>query len=166
MKPRQLGLLAIAILGLPALRYALLWSGLPLVASYMTLSAAFIQGVIWSSMAVWFGASLRQGEVPLITRIATLTRGRLSPELITYTRRVTLVWCGFCLCMVLVPLLLLAAGAHNAWTFFVSFLTLPLLAAMAAAEYAYRRIRYRHLRHESPADMVRLVRQFRGLIRR
>ncbi len=102
-----------------------------------------------------FGASLRGGREPLVTTLARHVRGPLSAELATYTRRVTLAWSLFFAAQIAVSLALLLCAPLALWSFFVNVLNLPLLAAMFAAEYAYRRLRFRDLPRERLSDVVR-----------
>ena len=162
---KQACLIVASFLLLPGLHYALAWKGLLQAASYMTASGAFMQAGAYLIVLTIFASSLLRGHTPLIARFACLTRGTLTPELVTYTRRVTIAWCLFCIFMIATPLLLLAFAPGATITVFITTLNLPLLAAMAGGEYVYRLIRYRHLSHETPAEMVRLMRRFRGLIR-
>ncbi len=153
-----------AVMALPVLHYGLGYAGWYRLASLLTASAGIGQAAIYIFLLVAFASSLLPGHMPVVTRIARFVRGDLSPELTLYTRRVTIAWCGFFACDLACSLLLLLLAPH-AWVYFVTALNLPLLALMAVAEYSYRLVRYRHIRHESPADMVRLMKQFRGFLR-
>ena len=60
-------------------------------------------GVLWRAisflmlgwLAVFFGRTLRPGQVPLIERIARVSDPAMTLPLCRYTRRLTAVWCGY-----------------------------------------------------------------------
>jgi uncharacterized membrane protein len=90
-------------------------------------------------LAVIFGRSLRAGETPLCTRFADRLHGPLTPVEMRYTRRVTLAWTLLFAAITLTTLVLYAAAPLAVWSLFVNFVTVPLIAAMFAAELAVRR---------------------------
>lgn len=49
--------------------------------------------LVW--LAVFFGRTLRRGSLPLIERIARRSTPDLSPAIVRYTRRLTLLWCAY-----------------------------------------------------------------------
>ena len=63
----------------------------------------FHDGVLWRLtsflmlgwLAVFFGRTLRPGQVPLIERIARVSEPAMTLPLRRYTRRLTAVWCGY-----------------------------------------------------------------------
>lgn len=60
-------------------------------------------GVLWRGLsflmlgwlAVFFGRTLRSGQVPLIEQIARVSDPAMTSPLRRYTRRLTAVWCGY-----------------------------------------------------------------------
>ena len=46
-------------------------------------------------LAVFFGRTLRNGQTPLIERIARVSDPALSPALCRYTRKLTAAWCAY-----------------------------------------------------------------------
>lgn len=52
-------------------------------------------GLILAWLAVFFGRTLRAGQVPLIERIARVGDPALEPQLCRYTRRLTMLWCAY-----------------------------------------------------------------------
>ena len=58
--------------------------------------------LVW--LAVFFGRTLRAGQVPLIERIARVREPALAPPLCRYTRRLTALWCGYFLFAALLSL--------------------------------------------------------------
>jgi len=90
-------------------------------------------------LAAVFGRSLRTGHTPLCTRLADQLHGPLTPAELRYTRRVTLAWTLLFVAITLTTLGLYLAAPLAAWSFFVNFVTVPLIAAMFVAELAVRR---------------------------
>lgn len=103
-----------------------------------------------------FGHTLFGGRVPLITGFARRVHGTLPPEMETYTRRITLAWSIFFMAQIALSAVLFAFATLEAWSLFVNVLSLPLVAVMFVAEYAYRVARYRNFAHASLADGLRL----------
>jgi uncharacterized membrane protein len=76
---------------------------------------SFHDGVLWRAtsclmlgwLAVFFGRTLRAGQVPLIERIARVSDPAMTLPLRRYTRRLTAVWCGY---FVIAALLSVAIG--------------------------------------------------------
>jgi uncharacterized membrane protein len=89
-------------------------------------------------LAVGFGGSLRAGRVALCTRLADKLHGPLSAAEIRYTRQVTLAWTVFFAALGVITVALYWEAPLAVWSAFVSFMTLPLMAAMFAAEYLVR----------------------------
>ena len=89
-----------------------------------------------------FGCTLLRGREPLISQIASQINGELKPEIVVYTRQVTIVWCIFFALQVLISLSLYVFAPIAAWSFFVNVLNLPLLMLMFIVEYAYRTARF------------------------
>lgn len=101
-----------------------------------------------------FGRTLLPGRQALITLLATRARGDLPPELLGYTRRVTLAWTLFFALIAILSLLLFMFAPLAVWSLFANVLTMPLVALMFVAEYAVRRVSHRHLPHVSIARSV------------
>ncbi len=119
-----------------------LWYGLPHTAIYLSL--------LW-----FFGQTLRRGKEPLVTRLARRVHGTLPPELVEYTRRVTIAWCVFFATQMVISMLLFNLASINSWSLFINVLNLPLLALMFSGEYVYRGIRHREFPHASFLDGIR-----------
>lgn len=109
-------------------------------------------------MLVWWGGSLRAGETPFVTRIATLVRGGdLSPEYAAYTRRVTQLWVGVFAVLAALALGLAAWASPETWSLFTNFLNNLFVGLVFVCEYLYRRVRFRHLPHPDFITFVREV---------
>jgi uncharacterized membrane protein len=90
-------------------------------------------------LAAVFGRSLRAGQTPLCTRFADQLHGPLTPAEMRYTRQVTLAWTLLFVAITLTTLGLYVAAPLAAWSLFVNFVTVPLIAAMFVAEITVRR---------------------------
>ena len=56
--------------------------------------------LIPAALFMLFARSLRAGETPLVTKVATAMRGEpLPPDLLIYTRQVTQLWCVVCIAL-------------------------------------------------------------------
>ena len=85
-----------------------------------------------------FGATLRTGQTPLVSRLAALVHGQLSPALARYTRQVTWAWTMYFSASVVASLLLFWLAPVAVWSVFANLLGLPLLILMFVAEYGVR----------------------------
>ena len=107
-------------------------------------------------LAAVFGATLLRGRQPLVTRLAEIVhRTRLAPEVLRYTRQVTLAWTLFFLATALVSSALFCCASMGAWSVFANFLSFPLILLMFALEYAVRLRKLPDLEKHSIMDGVR-----------
>ena len=111
--------------------------------------------LIYGSLLLLFGRSLRPGNAPLATAMAARLRGTLTPAIMAYTRNVTKAWCVFFIAQVALSGALLLLAPRSVWSLFVNVLDGPSVLAMFAGEYALRRWRFRDERHISPFETVR-----------
>jgi uncharacterized membrane protein len=93
---------------------------------------------IYASLLLTFGLTLRPGHEPLITAMARKLHGDIAPELVRYTRRVTIAWCGFFAAQLAASVTLFCFAPLVVWSAFVNIFDLPLVAAMFFAEYLCR----------------------------
>ena len=158
-------LVLIAVPLLPGLRAGRwqTWLGLLAVALALYGCAAagwtrylmYVPPVLIPGVMLWvFLRTLRPGEVPLVTRLATRIRGSLPDELQAYTRHVTQFWVGLLAILMLGSVLLAAFATPEIWSLMTNFVQYLILGAAFALEYAYRRWRFGHLEHESFARFV------------
>jgi uncharacterized membrane protein len=106
-------------------------------------------------LAAAFGLSLRPAREPLVTRFARLVGETLDAPALAYTRRVTLAWAAFGAAMAAASTLLFFLAPLAAWSVFVNLLTLPLVCAMFAAEFAVRLRTHPALCHGGVLSAVR-----------
>jgi uncharacterized membrane protein len=90
------------------------------------------------ALAIVFGRTLAAGREPLITTFARLVHGELPPEVVRYTRRVTLAWTIFFGAMFALSCALYLSGERAAWSVFANFATPAGVGSMFAVEYFVR----------------------------
>ena len=99
----------------------------------------FVQHVaINLALAAVFGRTLFGGRVPLVTHFARMVHGELPPEVLRYTRQVTVAWTVLFLGILAASCVLYLGGWLAAWSFLANFLNPALLAAMFVLEYLVR----------------------------
>jgi uncharacterized membrane protein len=109
-----------------------------------------------------FGRTLAVGREPMIARFARLERGaELPPDLARHARILTALWTAFFALMAAISGGLAAWGSTFAWSLFTNVINYLLVALFFVAEYAYRRLRFRHYRHLSPWEIARRLHQYR-----
>lgn len=107
-----------------------------------------------------FGRTLIAGRQPLCLRFArALHAAPLTPQHEIYARRVTVAWTLFFAAMASASTLLFFLAPLATWSVFANLLTLPLIAAMFAAEYC---VRLWLLPDEPPAHILGALRAFRN----
>ena len=100
-------------------------------------------------LAAVFGATLEKRRQPLCTRFAEAFHGPLAPEVVRYTRQVTLAWMLFFLSVSLVSAMLFFFSSIEVWSVFANFLTFPLVMLMFAVEYGVRLRKLPHMERHS-----------------
>jgi uncharacterized membrane protein len=150
-----------------ALRYRVgLWAGLLAAGAALTavpgLPAHLVvltvtggsHAIAYSALLIWFGMSLRAGREPVVTGFARRLRQTMPDSVIRYTRNVTIAWCGFFACQLIVSAALLLLAPQAAWSAFVTLLNLPLVVLMTLAEFACRQVLFRH---EDPTGLAKTL---------
>jgi uncharacterized membrane protein len=146
-KPLWSVILLAAVAAIYVLEHQERWG---LAAAYGIPHAAVYAILLWQ-----FGRTLRQGNEPLVTRLARHVHGTLPPAMAAYTRRVTIAWCVFFAAQLAVSLLLFGFASLNHWSLFINVLNFPLLASMFIGEYVYRKIRHGDFLRASFLDGIR-----------
>jgi uncharacterized membrane protein len=155
----------IAVPLLPVLRQGriLAWLSLLAVAVCLWLAARggwarylmYLPPVLIPLSVLWlFARSLRTGQIPVVTRVATQIRGPLPDELSHYTRQVTQLWVGLLILMALSAVLLALFAPVELWSLLTNIVFYILMGVVFVGEYGYRRWRFRHLPHESFATLI------------
>ena len=106
-------------------------------------------------LAVLFVSTLRAGRQPLITTLAERVHRVFTPDMVAYTRKVTLAWTLYFIAMAVLSLLLYAFAPFGAWALFANLLTPLAIAAMFGAEYLLRYHLHPEFERTSVADAVR-----------
>ncbi len=115
----------------------LLWS---LVKQHTGLVFWLLDIGLMLALLVTFARSLVSGRKPLCVHFAEIINGgALSPEHENYARKVTVAWVVFFALIIVISTLLFFLAALAIWSFFVNFLTLPLVGLMFAGEFLLRR---------------------------
>lgn len=119
--------------------------------------ALFLPPVVVSGMVLSvFAATLRPGQEPLVTRMAAISRGgTLPPEMAPYTRNVTWAWVLLMASQVLASIVLALFAPLWVWSAYTNFIAYGLLALAFVVEYVVRRLRFRHLPHQSFMEYLR-----------
>jgi uncharacterized membrane protein len=140
----------IALLVSAALLYWLVVVGGGLYALYVP------PAVIPAALFIVFARSLRPGEQPWISRIATVMRGApLPPPLVVYTRQITILWCGIFVAMFASAVGLAIWASPEVWSLMTNFVHYLVLGAVFVLEFAYRRMRFRDLEPWGLFDYLR-----------
>jgi uncharacterized membrane protein len=153
--PQRLIVVAGAIVGLVIVT-ALAWRfGPRLIANAdFVLYLESLTFFIWLSLL--FACSLVPGREPLVTRIArSIRRADMSPEVIRYTRFVTIAWALFFVIAATTSSVLFFTQSRASWSLFVNLLTWPLVGAAFVIEYAIRVVVLRNVPHASLLSGVR-----------
>ena len=107
-------------------------------------------------LASVFGATLGRGRQALCSRFAeAVHRSSLEPEVVRYTRQLTLAWMLFFLAISLVSGVLFFFAGIAAWSVFANFISFPLILLMFVVEYQVRLYKLPNLERHSIMDGVR-----------
>ena len=120
-----------------------------------------IQHVCTNLALCWmFGHTLLGEREPLVTRFARiLRRGDMPPQVMSFTRSVTLAWMLFFAGIALVSTGFYLLASIEAWSMFSNLINSPLVGLMFAGEYAVRRYKLRGIRHSSILGSLHMFRQ-------
>lgn len=127
--------------------------GLAVVGAILTLASMGLREarlLMWYPVVVnvvmlaLFGGSLLS-RMPLIERLARWREGELSPAAVSYTRRVTQVWCGFFIINGTVAVWTCLHGNLHLWTLWNGMLSYLFMGLLFAVEWVVRqRVKRRH----------------------
>ncbi|WP_428423139.1 hypothetical protein [Methylibium sp.] len=90
------------------------------------------------ALFISFAASLRPGRLSLIGGVAQRVHGRLSPDMVVYTGKVTRMWAGYFLAMVLASLCVYALAPWSVWSLLANLVTPVLITTLFVGEYLLR----------------------------
>ena len=127
-------LLLLTVLGIGLLAW--LWDGLDNPVAWLY----FLQQFSINMVLAWvFGRTLLGGRCPLCTMFASTVHPSMTPELLRYTRGVTLAWSIFFAAVALVSAALFFLASIEAWSYFANILSWPLVGLMFVAENRVRK---------------------------
>lgn len=108
------------------------------------------------ALLITFGRTLLQDRKPLCVFFAEIINGGVLPaDHEIYARKVTIAWVMFFAMIIIVSTLLFFLAPLPVWSFFVNFLTLPLVALMLAGEFFARKRLLTNLPESNVMDAVR-----------
>ena len=115
-------------------------------------------------LAAAFGFTLRDGAMPLISRIAVHSFGLeiLTAPFAGYMRALTGVWALFFVAMAAASLVLALAAPFAWWSLFANVLSWPLVGVMFVGEWAFRRVFHPHLPAHTPLQIIASALAFPG----
>ena len=85
-----------------------------------------------------FGVSLWRGPT-VVERIARITEGKLSPAVVAYARKVTLVWCAFFIANGALALATALWASTDIWALYNGLLAYLLMGCLFGGEWLVRR---------------------------
>lgn len=112
---------------------------LPLLQRHTSLIYWLEHAATQSLLCIGFARTLAPGREPMISVFARMVHGPLVPQMVRYTRQVTVAWSVFFGAMALVSTVLFFGTPVAVWSTFANFFTAPLIALMFILEYAVRR---------------------------
>ena len=120
--------------------FAIAWATWPLIKTHTGLIFWMLDIGLMSALLMTFAQSLFFGRKPLCVHFAEIINGgALPPDHESYARKVTVAWAVFFAAMIITSTLLFFFSSLAIWSFFVNFLTLPLVAVMFVAEFMLRK---------------------------
>jgi uncharacterized membrane protein len=132
------------------------WLALPLIAQHTASIFWLLDVGLMFILLVTFGRTLQSGRKALCVQFAEIINGGALPVAhARYAYKVTIAWVIFFALIILVSSLLFFFAPLANWSFFVNFLTLPLVALMFIAEFMVRRQVLTDLPESNVLDAVR-----------
>jgi len=100
--------------------------------------------------ALFFGSLLRPPSI--VERIARITTPDLSEHAVGYTRKVTMVWCGFFVLNGSMALYTTLNTSLGFWAVYNSLISYSLIGALLGGEHIVRRVVKRRISAQASAD--------------
>lgn len=118
--------------------------------------------IINLALAGVFGATLRRRATPLVEQMMRFEYDGNPPPapLQAYARRLTWVWTGYFLGVVLASLLLAVVAPLEVWSLFTNILNYLFAVTLLFSQYLYRFLRYRQYGLFMPWDTLRRMARF------
>ena len=149
-EPRALVLFIIMIFGIRTLTLAKSpmnhWLWLPLLTilgvwiwiSNTEIGLKFYPVLVNLSLFVLFGLSILHPP-SIVEKFARLRGTEISPKIVSYTRKVTLVWCGFFLVNASIALITCLWATIHIWAIYNGLVSYCMIGAIFFIEYLVRR---------------------------
>lgn len=144
-------LIAVALLRLWFLRHSIDKQTLPLILTLILIlvlvhallsgdpqSLKFYPVAVNATLLIVFTSSLNSG-MPVVERLARLQDPELPEAAVTYTRRVTSIWCVFFLCNGLAALYTTLYCSFEQWAWYNGGIAYGLIALLFSGEWLVRR---------------------------
>lgn len=127
-------------LGLILLVLVCSWWALPFIEQHTSLIFWCQDIGLMLVLLITFARTLFAGHKPLCVSFAEIIYGgKLPADHERYAHKLTIAWVIFFGLMIVISTVLFFFAPLATWSFFVNFLTLPLVAAMFIAEFLVRR---------------------------
>lgn len=104
--------------------------------------------IISGAMLALFGGSLFSSQ-SLIERLARLQDPNLPPKAVSYTRKVTQVWCGFFVLNIAICTTLILTEHYYWWALYSGVISYALMGVLFVGEWLVRR-RVKRVRSDAP----------------
>lgn len=91
------------------------------------------------ALFVLFGASLRRGVTPVITRLAIMMKTSVSAAELAYTRSITIFWAAVFLFMGTMSAILAVYAGTELWSWFANVISYVIVVGVFLAEFMVRR---------------------------
>lgn len=117
---------------------------------YLLQHAGVQAGLGW-----WFGRTLRAGRQPLISGLAERVHRGLTPDMVVYTRGVTLLWTGFFLATAVVSVLLFVLAPLTVWSVFSNLVSPVASLMLFVGEHVWRYWRHPEFERATLMDAIR-----------
>ncbi len=149
-------LLAAAVIAVaPLFVYQAALNGYPFLTAFVYLPPLLVYGFL----LYLFASTLRSGQTPLISVLAKRFHGRLSPQSVLYTRRITQAWAAL-FSLILLELILFALFLPvSIWTLYVNVFNFMAIGVFFLAEFWLRRYCVTDVRHMRLAELLRFLKQ-------
>ncbi|MBK8187968.1 MAG: hypothetical protein IPK77_12400 [Cellvibrio sp.] len=110
-------------------------------------------------LLLYFGKTLLPNETPLITAIADAARGPLTPAMASYTRRLTQLWCGIFILLIVEALVLISFFNLTAWSWATNCINYLLMAIIFVGEFEFRKKKFPDHDHPTFLDYIKIIGQ-------
>ena len=93
---------------------------------------------IHATLATIFALTLRPGREPLVTALARRVHGGLTPAMVAYSRKVTILWTAYFVVMASLSVALHTLLPFDTWAVFANLVTPVAMVVLFVGEYLFR----------------------------